>query len=1049
MATNWKAALLASLIATSAFGARNVLAAPLAAVEQASLKDIGSVSADRQAAIREAVSLGLISGYPNGEFKPEESLTRTQLAVLLAKALHLPLDTNAESSFKDVASDSWSASYIEAVSKAGLMNGTDSGFDPNRKVTRQELASVFVRAVNGLNTTGGLETDPALASEASGWAAASVQAALRLGLMTPEDDGFQPKQAVARADIAQFLIDIFAEKELSAVVTKVDGDVIIADGKPLLVSDGLKQLLLNEGNKEALLGATLRFKSAVRSVNALSELEIVATGTAGTPVKLDTTGMPVGGALKVSGDHVAISGGTIKNLILQNQAANVSVDASVDRLELTGQAATLSGKGAYREIQITDPKAKLTIGNDVRIDRLVLPDGAALADIFTNPSQVQTQIGSIVSASGVPVTKPSAPVSYNPPTAVDKSALGAAIADASGFADAAVAGEAEGQYPQSAIDALKEAVEAAGAVNADAAATQTQIDNAAAALRGALLTFKGAVVHISTALLGAAIADASELAHTAAAGDAEGQYPQSAIDALKDAIEAAGAAKADVQATQPQIDGALMTLRTATNVFKNAVVHVGTALLDAAIADASGYIDAAVAGEAEGQYPQGAIDALNDAIEAAGVVMADIGATQSEIDSAAFTLREAIDAFNDTVVHIDLTQLDAAIADASDLADAAVVGDAEGQYPQCVIDALNDAIEAASALRNDVAATQAGIDNAESTLQDAIDAFNDAVVHIDLTQLDAAIAEASNLADTAVVGTLEGQYPQSAIDALNDAIEAAEEAKAKVGVTQSEIDSATGALQDAITAFQDADSQSLKASLSERPFYLNSGRTGTDGDTVLSTDIFEQYNKRSIKNYLQIKRGAVPETIEYDTFNKQFTVTESGHGVVGTISVESTSPLVELTPGASGITVHPLDAATESTEAALVFHVKQGNEEVSQVTLPIVMDETAPTLSSSVYGNDQFTLTANELLTTTPIVGYSLQVQFSQSGNAVDFVPLTADTHYSFNYEDKRIIVTLTAAAKPSFVLQPSSKFKITATGITDNAGNDLSVDSTIDVPQY
>ncbi|MDI4649884.1 S-layer homology domain-containing protein [Cohnella hashimotonis] len=1048
MATNWKAVLLASMIATSAFGARNVLAAPLASVEQASLKDIGSVSADRQAAIREAVSLGLISGYPNGEFKPEESLTRTQLAVLLAKALHLPLDTNAESSFKDVASDSWSTSYIEAVRKAGLMNGTDTGFDPNRKVTRQELASVFVRAVNGLNTTGGLEMDPALASGTSGWAAASVQAALRLGLMTPEDDGFQPKQAVARADIAQLLVDIFAEKELSAVVTKVDGDVIMADGKPLLVSDKLKQLLLAEGNKEALSGAKLRFKSAVRSVNALSELEIVATGTAGTPVKLDTTGMPVGGTLKVSGDYIAINGGTIKNLILQNQAANVSVDASVDRLELMGQAATLSGKGAYREIQISDPRAKLTIGGDVRIDRLVLPEGIALADIVTNLSQVQSQIGSIVSASGVPVTKPSAPVSYNPPTVADKSALGAAIADASGLADTAVAGKAEGQYPQSAIDALKEAVEAAGAVKADIQATQSQVDSALATLRTAINVFKNAVVHVGTTLLDDAIADALGYANASVAGGAEGQYPQGAIDALKEAIEAAEAVKADIGATQTAIDGAAFTLREVIDTFKNAVVHINLTQLNAAIAAASGYAGAAVAGGAEGQYPQSAIDALNDAIEASIALRNDAAATQAGIDSAESTLQDAIDTFNNAVVHIDLAQLDAAIADASNLADAAAVGDAEGQYPQSAIDALNDAIETSIALRDDPAATQAGIDSAESTLQDAIDTFNNAVVHIDLTQLDAAIADASNLADTAVVGTLEGQYPQSAIDALNDAIEAAEEAKGKAGATQSEIDSATGALQNAITAFQDAESHSLKASLEGRPFYLNSGRTGTTGDTVLSADSYEQYNKRNIKNYLKIKRGAVNETIEYDDVNNQFTVTESGSGVVGTITVESTSPLVELTPGTSGITVHPLDAATESTEAALVFHVKEGNEEVSQVTLPIVMDETAPILSSSVYGSGQFTLTANEMLTTA-IMGYSMQVQFSQSGNAVDFQPLTANTHYSVSFVDKRIIITLTAEARSNFVLQSSSKFKITMTGITDNAGNDLYVDTTIDVPQY
>ncbi|MDG0794966.1 S-layer homology domain-containing protein [Cohnella ginsengisoli] len=212
MATNWKALLLASMIATTAFGARNVIAAPAVSAEQTTFKDIDAMSNDTQAAIREAVSLGLIAGYPDGAFKPNEPLTRTQLAVLLVKALHLPVSANAGSSYKDVAAGSWSAGYIEAVRKAGLMNGTDAGFDPNRNVTRQELASVFVRAVNGLNTTGGRDADPALADGASGWAAASVQAALRLGLMTAKENGFAPREEVARADIAQLLVDIFPEK---------------------------------------------------------------------------------------------------------------------------------------------------------------------------------------------------------------------------------------------------------------------------------------------------------------------------------------------------------------------------------------------------------------------------------------------------------------------------------------------------------------------------------------------------------------------------------------------------------------------------------------------------------------------------------------------------------------------------------------------------------------------------------------------------------------------------------------------------------------------
>ncbi|MDG0794965.1 hypothetical protein OMP38_32155 [Cohnella ginsengisoli] len=236
--------------------------------------------------------------------------------------------------------------------------------------------------------------------------------------------------------------------------------MIMVDGTPLLVSDELKQLLLAEGNGEALLGAKLRYKSAVRSVNVLSELEIAASGTAKAPVKLDTTGMPADGTLKISGD----------------------------------QPVALSGKGLFREIQITNPKAKLTVGTDLRIARLVLPDGVSLTDIVTNLSQVQSQIGSMVSASGATLSLPASPVYYSAPTVLDKSALDAAIADASGLADAAVAGSQGGQYPQSAIDALKVAAKAASDVYGDAEVKQAEIDDAASALQDAIDTFKAAQV---------------------------------------------------------------------------------------------------------------------------------------------------------------------------------------------------------------------------------------------------------------------------------------------------------------------------------------------------------------------------------------------------------------------------------------------------------------------------------------------------------------------------------------------------------------------------
>jgi len=82
----------------------------------------------------------------------------------------------------------------------------------------------------------------------------------------------------------------------------------------------------------------------------------------------------------------------------------------------------------------------------------------------------------------------------SPDVVVDKTTLTEAIASAQGLADAAVVGTKPGQYPQAAVDALKEAIATATAVKDAAGATQTQVNAAVDALHAAVETFKAAVV---------------------------------------------------------------------------------------------------------------------------------------------------------------------------------------------------------------------------------------------------------------------------------------------------------------------------------------------------------------------------------------------------------------------------------------------------------------------------------------------------------------------------------------------------------------------------
>ncbi len=86
---------------------------------------------------------GVIKGYPNGNFGPEDKLTRVQFAMLLTRELGLTAE--GENPFEDVPER-----YQEAVTAAfenGIVNGVSSDrFDPDALINREQMAAMVVRA---------------------------------------------------------------------------------------------------------------------------------------------------------------------------------------------------------------------------------------------------------------------------------------------------------------------------------------------------------------------------------------------------------------------------------------------------------------------------------------------------------------------------------------------------------------------------------------------------------------------------------------------------------------------------------------------------------------------------------------------------------------------------------------------------------------------------------------------------------------------------------------------------------------------------------------
>ncbi|NLY45677.1 MAG: glycoside hydrolase [Tissierella sp.] len=89
---------------------------------------------------------GLMNGKGNHQFAPDEYLTREEMALLLSRLLKISPSKETTHSFKDVPSSRWSSPYIIAVAEKGIFKGyNDATFRPNDTVTRAEMATLLDR----------------------------------------------------------------------------------------------------------------------------------------------------------------------------------------------------------------------------------------------------------------------------------------------------------------------------------------------------------------------------------------------------------------------------------------------------------------------------------------------------------------------------------------------------------------------------------------------------------------------------------------------------------------------------------------------------------------------------------------------------------------------------------------------------------------------------------------------------------------------------------------------------------------------------------------
>jgi len=150
----------------------------------AQFKDTADSYAQKE--IQALVESGVISGYEDQTFQPNKAMTRAELAKIIVLSLGLKENEDKAASFNDVDAKSWYRGFVGALVESGITQGTSATtFSPDSKVTREELVVFFIRAFGLEDTAKGLPLDAKLSdiSDVSEWAKAHVSLAFKMGFV--------------------------------------------------------------------------------------------------------------------------------------------------------------------------------------------------------------------------------------------------------------------------------------------------------------------------------------------------------------------------------------------------------------------------------------------------------------------------------------------------------------------------------------------------------------------------------------------------------------------------------------------------------------------------------------------------------------------------------------------------------------------------------------------------------------------------------------------------------------------------------------------------
>jgi len=143
---------------------------------------------------------GVITGYPDGTFKPNAPVQRQHVALMLARAMELEPKKEVLA-FNDISATHPYAEVIQRVQQAGLFDGVNGNFNPTANMTRAQMAKVLVLAFHLTSTKKETFHDV----PATHWAYDYIAILAANGIALGDNGNFKSEDYITRAQFAAFL----------------------------------------------------------------------------------------------------------------------------------------------------------------------------------------------------------------------------------------------------------------------------------------------------------------------------------------------------------------------------------------------------------------------------------------------------------------------------------------------------------------------------------------------------------------------------------------------------------------------------------------------------------------------------------------------------------------------------------------------------------------------------------------------------------------------------------------------------------------------------